>query len=293
MTVTVPAVARVKADGAVVSVYFEGVEAGWEQWVMLSADRRHDNRHCNRHLERRHLEQAAERAALIVDAGDMFCAMQGKYDPRSSMDDIRPEDVGEDYLDRIVKHAAEDYGSYAAHWLVIGCGNHESNVRSRHGTDLISNVVHRLNADYGARVHQGGYGGWVRFMFKMNKTKRQSLRLKYFHGSGGGGPVTRGVIQSNRQAVYLPDADIVVNGHIHESWLVTIPRERLSAAGKVHRDVQKHVRTPGYKDGYRDGTAGWEVERGQPPKPAGCIWLRLWYDATTSRVETELTEAVQ
>jgi hypothetical protein len=291
--VTAPNVARVTADGPVLSVYFDGVEAGWEQWVMLSADRHHDNPACNRRLERRHLEQAAERGALIVDAGDLFCAMQGKYDPRSSMDEIRPEDVGEDYLDRIVTHAAEDYGPFAANWLVIGVGNHESNVRSRHGTDLISNLVHRLNADYSAHVHMGGYGGWVRFMFTMNRTKRQSLRLKYYHGFGGGGPVTRGTIQSNRQAVFQPDADVVLNGHIHESNLVSIARERLTAAGKVHRDLIRFARTPGYKDEYGDGSAGWAVRVGQGPKPVGCIWMRMFYDATLSRVEIELTEAIQ
>ena len=290
---TAPNVARVTSDGAVLSVFFDDVAAGWEQWVMLSADRHHDNRHCARRVERRHLELAAERGALIIDAGDLFCAMQGKYDPRSSMDDIRPEDVGEDYLDRIVKHAAEDYGPFAANWLLIGRGNHDTNIRKRHGTDLVSNLAHRLNADYGATVHVGGYGGWVRFMMTMNKTKRQSVRLKYFHGHGGGGPVTRGVIQTNRQAVFQPDADIVLNGHVHEAYTVMVPRERLSAAGKQYRDIQKHVRTPGYNDTYGDGTAGWDVERGSGPKPIGCIWLRLFYDATSSRVETEITEAVQ
>ena len=116
---TAPNVSKVMADGPVVSVYFDDVQAGWEQWVMLSSDRHHDNIHCDRRLERRHLEQAAARSALIVDAGDLFCAMQGKYDPRSSMDDIRSEDVGEDYLDRIVTHAAQDYGPFAENWLVI------------------------------------------------------------------------------------------------------------------------------------------------------------------------------
>lgn len=290
---TTPVISKVTTDGPVVSVYFDDVQAGWEQWVMLSADRHHDNIHCDRRLERRHLEQAAERGALIIDAGDLFCAMQGKYDPRSSMDDIRPEDVGEDYLDRIVTHAAQDYGPFASNWLVIGQGNHDTNIRKRHGTDLISNLVHRLNTDYGAAAHIGGYGGWVRFMFRMNHTKRQSIRLKYYHGSGGGGPVTRGVIQTNRQAVFIPDADIVLNGHTHDSWIVPIARERLSAAGKVFKDLQKHARTPGYNYTYGDGSAGWDVERGSGPKPVGCIWLRLFYDGATSRVETELTEAIQ
>src|SRR3990167_5322867 len=105
---------RAEQDSAnVLTVHFNQVAAGWEQWVLLTADRHHDNIYCNRALEKYDLDQAKERNALIADFGDLFCAMQGKYDPRSSMDDIRPEDVGADYLDRIVKHAAEFYGPYA------------------------------------------------------------------------------------------------------------------------------------------------------------------------------------
>ena len=92
----------------VLSVVYEQPAAGFEAWVMLSSDRHHDNRYCDRRLERQHLDRALERDALIIDCGDLFCAMQGKFDPRSSMDDIRPEDVGQDYLDRIVTHAALD-----------------------------------------------------------------------------------------------------------------------------------------------------------------------------------------
>lgn len=289
-----PDISDVKTKGPVLSLYFDNVAAGWEQWVLLSADRHHDNPGCVRHLERRHLEQAVERRAIILDFGDLFCAMQGKYDPRSSMDFIRAEDVGEDYLDRIVTHAANDYGPYAANWLLMCPGNHESNIRKRHGTDLISNLVHQLNVDYGVKIRQGGYGGWVRFLFTMNTTKRQQLRLKYHHGFGGtASPVTRGVIQTNRQAVFEPDADCVVNGHNHEAWHIVIPRERLNTKGFVYTDVADFVRTPGYKDSYGDGSHGWDVERGGGPKPQGAVWMRMFYDVRDSRVIAEYTLAVQ
>lgn len=284
--------AKVVADFPVLSVYFDSVKAGWEQWVLLTADNHHDSIFCDRRLELRHLDQANEREAVILNFGDLFCAMQGKYDPRSSMDDIRPEDVGQDYLDRIVKHAAEFYGPYAEQILLLGKGNHETNIRKRHGTDLTSNLAHRLNADFGGEVHVGGYGGWVRFMFTMQGTKRQAIRLKYFHGSGYGGPVTRGVIQSNRQAVYLPDADIVVGGHTHDSWVIPRGRERLSGRGKVFKDLVWFVRIPGYKEEYADGSAGFHVEQGRDPRPVGSAWARFYFDAYKSRVLCEITQAV-
>lgn len=268
---------RAELGGAVLTVHFDKVRAGWEQWILLSSDRHHDNLKCNRELESAHLVKAKERGALIIDVGDLFCAMQGKWDPRSDMSTIREEDVGADYLDRIVMHAARDYAPFAENWLLLGKGNHETKMLDRHGVDLTSNLAHRLRGDYGARnLFVGGYGGWVRFMFHIHKTKQGSVRLKYYHGSGGTlSPVTRGVIQTNRQAVFLPDADVVVNGHNHEAYHVPIARERLSAAGVVKRDLVHFVRTATYKDDYGDGSGGWAVERGMPPKPMGCAWLRF------------------
>lgn len=262
----------------------------WEQWILLSGDRHHDNKATDWNLEKRHLDKAKERGALIVDVGDLYCAMQGKYDPRSDMSQIRPEHVGVDYLDRLVNTATDFYEPYAANWLLLGHGNHETNVLNRHGVDLTSNLVHRLNSA-GANSYTGRYGGWVRFQFVVNKTSRMSLNLKYHHGSGGGGPVTRGVIQSNRQAVYLPDADIVVNGHTHDSWVVPIARERLTDAGKVRRDLVWYIRTPGYKNEYGTGADGYVIERWGAPKPLGCVWLRIYFESYP--MTRPLIEAIQ
>jgi len=281
---------KVESDGAVLTVRFTGVRPDWEQWILVSSDRHHDNIYCRRDLELSHLKQAQEREALIIDCGDLFCAMQGKYDPRSNMDDIRPEDVGINYLDRIVSHAAEDYGPFAENWLMIGKGNHETNILKRHHTDLVSNLVHRLNSEYGGRVMIGGYGGWVRFMFKIHKTVGKSVRIKYHHGAGGGGPVTRGTIQTNRQAVYMPDADVCVNGHTHDSWILPIARERLTDMGKISRDLIWFVRTPGYKDEYADGSRGFHIEKWGAPKPIGACWLRMYYENKTIRIDA--TQAV-
>lgn len=265
-------------DHNVLTVRFNDVSAGWEQWVLLTGDRHHDNTRCRRDLEIKHLEEAKERQALILDVGDLFCAMQGKYDPRSSLDDLRPEDKVGDYLDSIVRHAAGDYAPYAKNFLLLGKGNHEESIYQRHGVDLLNNLAFALNRE-GGRVFNGGIGGWVRFMFKVNGTVSRVKLLKYHHGTGGGNaPVTRGVIQTNRQAVVLPDADIVVNGHTHDTYHVPITRERCSkSSGKISRDISHYVRTPTYKDEYGDGSGGWANLKGMPPKPIGCAWLCFYY----------------
>lgn len=266
-------------SGNVLTVTFPYVHSGWEQWILLSSDRHHGSKSADRDLEIEHLEKAKERNAYVIDVGDIFDAMQGKFDPRRSYGDLRPEYKLDNYLDEIVADAAKFYGPYAERFLVMGRGNHESAILKNNSVDLISNLVHRLNSDYAGTVQAGGYGGWVKFMFKISGTQSISKNLKYFHGAGGGGPVTRGVIQSNRQAVYLPDADVVVNGHTHDAWYVPIQRERISEQGVVSQDIQHHIRTTSYKDEYKQGAGGWHVETWKPPKPIGAAWLRFSYES--------------
>lgn len=277
----------------VLTIRFDKIKSGWEQWVLLSADRHHDNLYCARELEKAHLEQAKAREALIFDFGDLFCAMQGKWDPRASKDVLRPEDKVDNYLDTIVAHAEEDYAPYAENWMLMGRGNHDANILKRHGTDIVDALAHDLRKDHGSQVVAGGYGGWVRFMFRIYDTTQQSVRLKYHHGSGGGGPVTKGVIQTNRQSVYLQNADIVVNGHTHDAWIVPISRESLNDAGVVERGLMHFIRTPGYHDEYfkSEGVKGFVQEKWHPPKPIGAVWLRFWLEG--KKILFESTLAVQ
>lgn len=270
----------------VLTVHCGNVRQGWEQWILLTSDRHHDSKWCDREHELEQLKEAKDRKALIIDVGDLFDVMQGKYDPRRSYRDLRPEYTVENYLDEIVTDAAKFYAPYARNFLVIGRGNHDQKVLQNNGVDLISNLVYRLNSDNGTKIQPGMYGGWVRFLFTIQKTQREGKLLKYFHGAGGGGAVTRGVIQTNRQAVYLPDADIVVNGHTHDDWHVEIARERISESGVIYQDIQHHIRTSTYKDEYRDGGDGWHVETGKPPKPIGARWVRFYYK--NNRVNTEI-----
>jgi hypothetical protein len=213
--------------------------------------------------------------------------MQGKYDPRSNLNDLRPEHKKVDYLDAIRKTAFDFYRPYVHNWLMIAMGNHETNIENRLGTNLTSGLVGMLNdvreredTEGHGPILPGGYGGWIRWQFKIRKTINQSKMWKYHHGSGGGNsPVTRGVIQTNRQAVYLPDADAVLNGHTHDSYHVPIARETCGPDMKVGRNILHFLRTPTYKDEYGDGRKGWWIEKGSPPKPMGCIWAKFTYDS--------------
>jgi len=260
------------------TVRFSLENSGDEQWFLLSSDRHHDNAHTSHSLEKKHLDQAVDRNAGIIDVGDMHCAMQGKWDKRADRSALRPEYQQGEYIDCLVRYAAEFYAPYSENFIIIGRGNHETAITKRHETDLTERTVELMSHISGKKVHAGGYGGWVRLIAELgNNGHRRQLQCKYFHGSGGGGPVTRGVIQTNRMAVFLPDADLVITGHTHDHWIVPIARERIAKNGKVFIDEQTHVRCGTYKEEYGDGSGGWHVERGGPPKPVGACWLRVWH----------------
>jgi len=249
----------------------------FEQWFLLSSDRHWDNPHSNRKLQKEHLNLARERNAKILDFGDLFCVMQGKFDRRASKSNVRPEHQVDNYLDAVVNTAVDWFSPYADMFALVSEGNHESAIRKHHETDLIERFVTTLNYKNNTKLTKGLYTGWVRFQLLHEAGgQSHSFNLNYTHGYGGGGPVTKGTIQANRKAVYLPDAHFCISGHIHEQWLLTNVRERISNRGELYLDEQVHVCLPTYKEEYMIGQ-DFHRERGRPPKPLGAYWLRFYY----------------
>jgi len=253
-------------------------DSGQVTRAFLTSDVHIDSVSCNRKWFQDDCERAMSLGAGIFLFGDTFDAMQGRFDPRRSMDELRPEYRRPDYYDYIVQDVARILSPFVKGIVLITPGNHETATLKNANTFLSDRLVATLNTQYGGHVLHGAYGGWVRWMFEHTAGGcRTSVKLKYHHGFGGEAPVTKGVIQTARQAVYLPDADVVVNGHSHNSYVVPIARERLSDSGRVYADNQLHLRTPGYKQEYGDGSYGWSVERGSPPKSIGGAMLEMTY----------------
>ena len=247
---------------------------GGDHWFLLRGDVHWDNPHCDRALEMKHLRQAQERGAGIIDVGDLFCAMQGKYDKRADKSCVRPEHQAGDYLDALVRTATDYYAPFAGNFVVIGQGNHETAIRKRHETDLTERLVSALKDRTGAGLRRGGYTGWVVFRFKYH-TRMASVKLWYCHGYGGGGPVTVDNIQAQRQVAYVRDADIMVSGHTHDRWSRDFVTIGLNQQHIPEQRKIEYVKTATYKDEYAGGEGGWHIETGKPPKPKGAMWLRL------------------
>ena len=246
----------------------------WNQRFLLIADLHIDNPHCDRHLLRRHLDEAKEEDAGVMIFGDLFDVMQARQDRRHTKSSLKDQYARDDYFNAVIDDACDFLEPYAENIVMVSEGNHETAITKHHEINLLSFLADRLN------IPKMGYSGFIRFMFarKDKKTSgtRSTRNLFFHHGSGGGGPVTKGVIRTNRQAVWLPDADIIVGGHIHEAWQLEIPRVRLSSGGVVRHDTQLHVQLPTYKQEHTLA-GGWHIERGAPPKPLGGQWLEFFY----------------
>lgn len=247
----------------------------WEQWVMLRSDCHWDNVKSDRALQRLHLKKAQDRNAIVLDGGDLFCAMQGKGDPRSSKNAVRAEHNKTNYLDALVNTATKWHQPFKDQFAMLAHGNHELGVYDRKETDLTERLAYNLG------VTAMPITGFVRFIFRVGAS-RYSYLLHYHHGYGGGGPVTKDVIQANRKAVYT-DADIVWSGHTHDSWWLTQPKLEVSKNGSIRKRLQHHIKTPTYKDDYDAGHSNWANTKGHPPKPLGCMWLRFYYYCAMSQ----------
>lgn len=243
-------------------------------WVLLSSDWHWDSTHCDREKLQSDLETAKRLGACVLSIGDHFDVMGGKYDPRSNgKNDVRPELQQGNYFDEIVNQCADWLDPYLNQMALITPGNHETSVRRRQETCLTTRLVERLRLA-GSPVRQGGYAGWVMFRGMRGGDPRGVAlhRLWYHHGYGGGGPVTRGVIDFSRYLVDT-DADVVHAGHIHQRTLVEASRQRLSATGIPKIRPVHLVRSASYK--HESVTDGWAVEKGMSSRPLGGWWMLL------------------
>jgi len=255
------------------SILFE-VEPSEEYGIFVCSDLHWDNPKCDRKLLKKHFDKAKELNVPIFINGDFFCAMQARGDKRGNKDDIRPEHNKTNYLDALIDTAVEWFEPYKDHIVLLGYGNHETSVFKHKETDLLKRFVNRFNAEYGANVKTGGYGGHLSLKIKASSSR--AYNIKYFHGSGGGGVVTKGVIQNNRMATFIHGVDCITQGHVHEAHAHFDVIETLeSRTMTVNKKSLLHLRTPTYKEEYKDQSGGWHVERGAPPKPLGGCLLKL------------------
>lgn len=257
----------------------EAIYTGWERWYWLQSDVHYDSTDYLRSLHRKHMDEAVKLGALIIDNGDMLDVIGGRSDKRATKGSVRPEHSADNYLDRVVDTAVSDHAKYADSFLYLGRGNHDLKVLKMCETDLLARFAEKLSdlrSEGLNPIHVGGYGGWIRFEFTASGRPKASFDCKLFHGSGGGGKVTKGVIQTNRRNAES-DADIFITGHIHEKWELNTLKEGLTLAGRVRVRESTHIQLGSYKlDFTPDGAGTWHTQREGGPKPIGGTFLRFF-----------------
>ena len=246
--------------------------------IGMFSDLHWDNPKCDRVLLKKHLDLCLKNNYRIHLNGDTFCLMQGKYDPRKSKGSIRPEHNKDNYLDAVIATAVDWFLPYAHLIDVVGYGNHETNIIKRLETDPLQRFVDLLNykSEIDHKVFTGGYGGWyiVKFKFK-------SYKIRYYHGSGGGGMVTRGEINLTRALEMYEDFDCFTMGHVLENKETFVMRDTIDHQFiQFQRELLLMI-TGTYKEEYDSGFMGWHVERGAPCKPIGSRLLKLHYTRGT------------
>lgn len=249
-----------------------------EYWVLLRSDAHADSATNNWSMEKRHLDEAVDKKAIILDGGDLLDAMQGKDDRRGNKSALLARLKDSAYWNELVDFAAERYAPYAHIWPVLGRGNHESSVMRHHEinvTRMVIDEIHRRNPK--SIMRDGNYQGWAMFRGK-RRTHTQSARLWRHHGWGGSSPVTKGAIHHARAEGIVEGADIVWYGHLHTEQTDRRVRWHCTNQGRIGERSTINIRTSGYK-GSGDSPAkrdnGWAREKGMGPQPNGAYWLRI------------------
>lgn len=242
--------------------------------LFVGSDIHLDNLKCNRKKLKDDLEEAKEQNALIFLNGDILCLMQGKYDPRSKKSALRPEYVGSgNYLDNVLDDATKFLLPYAENILLMGKGNHETSVSNRIELDILGLLVSRINDKAKTNIQLGAYRGYFTLNF-IESGRHHPITIGYSHGNFGGN-ITKSSLSVSRNASIMPDCDIMLTGHTHDSF--HIPHaiySRETQSKRVRVKNQHHIKTGTYKEEF-DGGQGWAVEKIAFPKVIGGAFVQF------------------
>lgn len=242
--------------------------------ILALTDLHWDSAHCKLDLLKSHLDEALKYNVPVIIIGDLYDVMQGRYDPRADQNTLRPEHRGNCYFDAIIDTSIEWFRPYAKILALVSPGNHEGAVMKRQQINLIEKFCQGMRMA-GSKVISAPDWGFI----LIKSRKRNSVdtrRLFYQHGYGGGGEITRGLIDHSRTRSQW-DADIYVSGHIHRRNIDENIMVRCSSRGNVTQEQQLFIRCGSYKDETHDA---WHISKGRGARPVGG-----WYINFTSKTE--------
>jgi len=260
----------------------------FEQSFLLTSDVHFDNPKCDRDLYFKHLDQAKEKQAGVFCFGDFFCLMQSRRDKRGSKGSIRPEHNTDNYFDSVILDSADHLKPYAQNLVLFSDGNHETAVLKNMETNPLERFTAAINYRFGGSMVHAGYQGFVDFVFEYDSKAGGRIQRKtlYFHHGKWGGVVSKGTQSVARYSSMVPQADIIITGHTHDSWHVIQPQLRFRQNGETYIKEQVHIKSATYKEEFnREG--GWAVEKIVMPKSLGGWWLHFYYESEQIKFKLE------
>lgn len=268
---------------------------GTEMKLAVMGDLHWDSPHCDREKLKKDLDYCLDNSIPILGIGDWFDIMASKKDFRGTKNTIRPEFKDDRYFDLIVEGAVEFFSPYAHLIQVCGLGNHETSILKHSETCIMSRFVDLMNYKNNTKIQTGGYGGW--FLVRMKQgNKSVNFKIKYFHGSGGGGIMSQGALNLTRSLIKMSGADVYCMGHIHENSSRVNVVETLKTSPKHGAFIfyhEVHLMVCGtYKEEYAGGVSGFHVERGAGIKPIGARILSLKMTRSQKKIGENLIKEV-
>lgn len=231
-----------------------------------------DNPKCKRKKLKEDLDMAKALGATISITGDLLDLMQGKHDRRADKGALRKDFVeGGSYIDNVIKDAVAFLSPYAENIVLISKGNHETSVQQHIEVDVLKYLIRELNKANNTKIQMGEYRGYFTLCYQLGKTgNRHNVNFGYSHGNWGGN-ITKGALSVIRDASIMPDCDIMLSGHTHDTFVIPHKRYSIKSGNSVNLTTQYHVKTATYKDEFSAGH-GFAVEKIAFPKPiGGCL----------------------
>ena len=258
-----------------------------EQDFLFISDVHYDSVKCDRVKLKKHLDEAVKINAPVFIFGDWFDLMQGKYDPRGTYSDLRPEYKSITYLDDVIEDSYEFFKKYSEVVKFLGRGNHETNIEKRLHTSPLDRLGQLLR-HHGADVKVGGYAGWIKFSHLRadKKTIRDSSLLHYHHGFGGNARRSKGVLDGSQ----FCQASVIVRGHTHQKWYVPVTTDRVNSRLLPVQHTAHHLRLGSYKM-LGDRFSGWATEKGFMTPRLGGWFAKSKVNGKTDLQEWEFKEA--
>jgi len=262
-----------------------------EQDFLFISDVHYDSVKCDRAKLRMHLDEAVKINAPVFIFGDWFDLMQGKYDPRGTYSDLRPEYKSITYLDDVIEDSYEFFKKYGDIVKFLGRGNHETNIEKRLHTSPLDRLGQLLR-HHGNDVKVGGYAGWIKFSHLRadEKTMRASSLLHYHHGFGGNARRSKGVLEVDLDGSQFSQASVIVRGHTHQKWYVPVTTDRVNSKLLPTQHTSHHLRLGSYKM-LGDRFSGWATEKGFMTPRLGGWFAKTKVNGVTEQQDWEFKEA--